>query len=219
MDNIVELTEKIAVNTKHRPVYVAQYAKHIDEFAMQNINAIFKDLCAIFPAWRNHLRTSEEFRATRANFAKGMIENEITTMEQVRKGLARARQQESDFFPSVGKFISWCQDLDSWEDAFKRMLCNEPALSLAEKLTRNELSWPTHHLLTEYEALSRFKKLLIKYQSLERDGFLRDLPQLPRQSVVTDIDIKRNSVSVSPSSFKKGSVFARVAARGEMIHG
>ncbi|HIF9180973.1 replication protein P [Photobacterium damselae] len=219
MKNLVELTENVVVSIERQPRYITQCSKHIDEFAMQNINAIFKDLCAIFPAWRNHLRTSEEFRATRTNFAKGMMENGITSMDQVRRGLTRARQQESDFFPSVGKFISWCRDLDDWEEAFKRMLSNEPALSLPEKFTRNELSWPIRHHLSEYDALFKFKTLFHKYQSIERDGGLHDLPQLPYRCVITDIDIKRNSVVVSSKSFRKGSVFARIAARGESNHG
>ncbi|UKA08680.1 hypothetical protein IHC92_18320 [Photobacterium damselae subsp. damselae] len=217
MKDLVELTENVSIRAE-RPREIVQRAKHIDEFAMQNINAIFKDLCAIFPAWRNHLRSSEEFRATRTNFAKGMMENGITSMEQIRRGLAKARQQESDFFPSVGRFISWCQEFDDWECAFKRMLNNAPALTLAEKLTRNELSWSTRHHLSERDALLKFKALFKKYQSLERNGCLRDLLQLPCRSVVTDIDIKRNSVIVSPESFRKGSVFSRIAARGVVSH-
>ena len=42
-------------------------------------------------------------------YIKGFIENDINTLEQIEFGLARARANKDDFFPSVGKFISWCQ--------------------------------------------------------------------------------------------------------------
>jgi len=29
-------------------------------------------------------------------------------MEMIDRGLAEARREEGDFFPSVGKFIGWC---------------------------------------------------------------------------------------------------------------
>lgn len=106
MNNISEIIAKgIPVEQQAKPQGLT-----IDEFAGHNINEIFKELCSIFPAWRNHMKTQEEFNAVRASFAKGMIENGITSMDQVKTGLAVARKQESDFFPSVGKFIGWCSN-------------------------------------------------------------------------------------------------------------
>ncbi|WP_058119346.1 replication protein P [Photobacterium kishitanii] len=210
MKTIAEIAQK--ANIAHRPAQ-QQSVRNIDEFAMQNINEIFKELCAILPAWRNHLRTAEEFKATRASFAKGMMENGIVSMTQVQRGLVKARQQESDFFPSVGKFCGWCKD-DSWQEAFKRMLDHEPVQNLAEKRARQATSWAIRNKLSASDAEKKFKLAFEKYQGLEEQGLLTELVQLPPSSLVTEFDKQRNSTTVRPEQFKANSVFARIARKG-----
>ncbi|WP_413505748.1 replication protein P [Photobacterium phosphoreum] len=211
MKNITEF-----VNHDHitqRPVHVNQ-VNQIDDFAMQNINSIFKELCSVLPAWRNHLRTAEEFKATRASFAKGMMENGIVSMEQVLRGLSQARRQESDFFPSVGKFCSWCKGEPEWQGAFRRMLNRMPVQSLAEKRARQATSWAIRNKLPALAAERRFKLAFEKYQGLEEQGLLTELVQLPPNSVMTEFDKQRNSTTVRPEQFKANSVFARIAQKG-----
>ncbi|MGF1727046.1 replication protein P [Photobacterium nomapromontoriensis] len=214
MKNIAEITERMKISRQPDP---KQAVNQIDEFAMQNINQIFKELCAILPAWRNHLRTADEFKTTRAAFAKGMMENGIVNMSQVHRGLTMARQQESDFFPSVGKFCGWCKD-DQWQEAFQRMIRREAPQSLAEKKTRREISWAVQNTLSACDAEKKFRVVFTKYQGLERAGLLTELPQLPARSCVSEFDKKRNANNVRPEQFNKGSVFARIALRGMTHH-
>ncbi|OBU37887.1 replication protein P [Photobacterium phosphoreum] len=211
MKNITEFVSHDHIT--QRPVHVNQ-VNQIDDFAMQNINSIFKELCSVLPAWRNHLRTAEEFKATRASFAKGMIENGIVSMEQVLRGLSQARRQESDFFPSVGKFCSWCKGEPEWQDAFRRMLNRIPVQSLAEKRARQATSWAIRNRLSSSEAEKKFRLAFEKYQGLEEQGLLTELVQLPPISCVTEFDKQRNSTTVQPEQFKTNSVFARVARKG-----
>lgn len=42
-------------------------------------------------------------------FLEGLVEAGLTTERQLRAGLARARRHDSPFLPSVGQFISWCE--------------------------------------------------------------------------------------------------------------
>ncbi|HIF9075582.1 TPA: replication protein P [Photobacterium damselae] len=210
MDNT---TNNVGSNQGPSPGCSPQPRHRIDDFAAQNINEIFKELCSVLPAWRQHLRTLEEFKATRASFAKGMMENGITTMEQVYRGLARARQQESNFFPSVGKFCAWCQDQHDWQEAFKRMIERLPSQSLAEQVTRRRLAWKIRHLLTEYEAIAEFKKTFLKNQALEQLGQLKAHPYASSPAS-SEIDRLRDRVQVLPEQFEKDSVFYRVARKG-----
>lgn len=73
------------------------------------VNGLFKSLMAIKPAWRQMIPTDKELNTQKAMFVRGFIENGICTPEQVAHGVRKARKDPSDFFPSVGKFISWCQ--------------------------------------------------------------------------------------------------------------
>lgn len=90
-----------------QPVYAP--AGELNEFARQHINSIFKRLAHTFPSYKNTYRTEEERDEVKRVWVKGLVEGGITSVDQITRGMAKARQTESDFFPSVGKFISWCK--------------------------------------------------------------------------------------------------------------
>ena len=87
----------------------------IDDFAKGIIDRVFNNLAIIFPAWKHNWKSDDPsdpdkvLRAAKREWTKAFIENKICTMEQIKCGFAKARQSESDFLPSCGKFISWCQ--------------------------------------------------------------------------------------------------------------
>ncbi|MBY3789551.1 hypothetical protein HPQ32_14080 [Photobacterium carnosum] len=200
-------------NITQRPMQSQQTAQ-LNDFAARNINGIFKSLCQVFPNWRNVYRDADELQAAKATFTKGMMENGIISSEQVKRGLAKARSQESDFFPSVGKFCSWCKDDSQWQAAFQRMLIRDPAQSLVEKKARSETSWQIRNSLNAVDAEKKFKLAFEKYQGLDQQGLLTELVQLPPRSCVTEFDKQRNATIVRPEQFHENSVFARVASKG-----
>jgi hypothetical protein len=77
--------------------------------AKKLVNQLFEALMAIKPAWRQMIPDDKELAVQKAHFVKGFIENGICTPEQVAHGVRRARKDPKDYFPSVGRFISWCQ--------------------------------------------------------------------------------------------------------------
>ena len=87
----------------------AQEEVVIDEFAKNIINKVFDQLSIIFPAWKYNWKTDQEISSAKMEWTKAFNENDITTLEQIKFGFAKARQSESDFLPSPGKFISWCK--------------------------------------------------------------------------------------------------------------
>lgn len=82
--------------------------------AINHINFIFAELCAAFPAWRNTFRNQIELDDAKRSWVKGLIEADVTDLELIKTGLKKARASDSDFFPSVGKFISWCNSNDDF---------------------------------------------------------------------------------------------------------
>ncbi|WP_080729790.1 replication protein P [Vibrio vulnificus] len=77
--------------------------------AAKIINKLFLELQACFPAWRQTFTSRAEIDAAKRSWARGLFEAKITTQKQLDWGLAKARQSESPFWPSLGQFIKWCQ--------------------------------------------------------------------------------------------------------------
>ncbi|MNQ88687.1 Replication protein P [compost metagenome] len=94
------------------------------------VNALFKELQAIFPAWKQAWPDDEALRAAKRSWVKAFVAAEINTLEQIRYGLQNCRQHGSDFAPSVGKFVKWCQPtpemlgIPSHDKAFREALVN-----------------------------------------------------------------------------------------------
>ena len=81
----------------------------VDEFAKKIIDQVFDQLAVILPAWKQAWPTEREMSVAKMEWVKAFSENKINTIEQIKYGFAKARKSESDFLPSCGKFISWCQ--------------------------------------------------------------------------------------------------------------
>lgn len=68
-------------------------------------NELFDELKAIFPAWGQSGVDAGQIKKT---WAKGFVDNGITTKAQVAHGMRKARQSSKPFLPSVGQFCQWC---------------------------------------------------------------------------------------------------------------
>ncbi|AZD07541.1 Replication protein P [Pseudomonas chlororaphis] len=94
------------------------------------VNALFKELQAIFPAWKQAWPTDAALSTAKRSWIKAFIVAEINTLEQIRFGIERCRSLGTDFAPSVGKFIKLCQPtpemlgIPSHEKAFREALVN-----------------------------------------------------------------------------------------------
>ena len=80
-----------------------------DTGTVQVINALFRELMAIFPAWKQAWPDQEAINAAKATWTKAFMAEKITKIEQIRFGIEQCRKAGSDFAPSVGKFIALCQ--------------------------------------------------------------------------------------------------------------
>lgn len=88
---------------------VSQQPAQLNPEAAYNINDVFKALEATFPAFKHAFPTDEKLSFGKKVWTKSLIENGVTSIEQISTGMRRARASESDFVPSVGRFISWCK--------------------------------------------------------------------------------------------------------------
>ncbi|MBC2658576.1 Replication protein P [Pseudomonas sp. MSSRFD41] len=94
------------------------------------VNALFKELQAIFPAWKQAWPTDAALSTAKRSWIKAFIVAEINTLEQIRFGIERCRALGTDFAPSAGKFIKLCLPtpemlgIPSHDKAFREALGN-----------------------------------------------------------------------------------------------
>ncbi|MGV8925038.1 MAG: replication protein P [Ewingella sp.] len=107
------------------------------------VDTMFTNLMQIFPAARQTaLSTPADIAAAKRQWIMAFAESGVTTLEQVKAGMRVARQQETDFWPSCGKFIGWCKagaaesaglpSVDEVMDEFKQYCSGRGYYSTAE---------------------------------------------------------------------------------------
>ncbi len=110
MKTLSTVTNAIVRNQGKGSIQVdEQPQRALNADAVKNVNEIFRALQAAFPAWRSAFPDDASLKAAKASWVKGLVEAGITDLHQIARGVRKARQSESDFFPSAGKFITWCQ--------------------------------------------------------------------------------------------------------------
>jgi len=123
-------TEKLLSTMGNLPPVALVQPKQLPPGTADVVNALFKELQAIFPAWKQAWPDADSLNAAKRSWIKAFIVAGITTLEQIRYGLQNCRQIGGDFAPSVGKFIKWCQPtpemlgIPSHDKAFREALEN-----------------------------------------------------------------------------------------------
>lgn len=123
-------TEQLLSTMGNLPPVALVQPKHLPPGTAEVVNALFKELQAIFPAWKQAWPDDEALKAAKRSWIKAFLAAGINQLEQIRYGLQNCRQIGGDFAPSVGKFIKWCQPtpemlgIPSHDKAFREALEN-----------------------------------------------------------------------------------------------
>lgn len=72
------------------------------------VNALFRRLRGIFPAWRQAWPSTEALDSAKAEWIKEFADEGIRTLEQIEFGIQKCRKLKKPFAPSVGEFIAMC---------------------------------------------------------------------------------------------------------------
>ncbi|CAI8789319.1 Replication protein P [Pseudomonas sp. IT-P253] len=81
----------------------------IDTGTADVVNSLFKELKAIFPAWKQAWPLDDDLKTAKRSWIKAFVAQGITRIEQIRYGIENCRKLGTDFIPSVGKFVAMCQ--------------------------------------------------------------------------------------------------------------
>jgi len=82
----------------------------ITQEAVSYVEKLFNSMLPHFPAWRQSCPTDEDLGRLKSAWTKAIMRNSIKTGKKlnVKAGLLACEESESDWLPSVGKFIKWC---------------------------------------------------------------------------------------------------------------
>lgn len=123
-------TDLRAAVGSYQPPALPVMPKTLPPGTIDVVNALFKELQAIFPAWKQAWPTDDALDSAKRSWIKAFIVEGITQLEQIRFGVERCRSLGTDFMPSVGRFISLCQPtpemlgIPSHDKAFREALEN-----------------------------------------------------------------------------------------------
>lgn len=82
--------------------------RQIDEGTAAVVNALFRELQAIFPAWKQAWPDDDALKAAKRSWIKAFMSQGITQIEQIRHGIEACRALTRPFAPSAGEFIALC---------------------------------------------------------------------------------------------------------------
>ncbi|WP_421560606.1 replication protein P [Pseudomonas sivasensis] len=114
----------------YQPPALPTIPKTLPPGTVDVVNALFKELQAIFPAWKQAWPNDVALGAAKRSWTKAFIVAGINQIEQIRFGIERCRALGTDFMPSVGKFVTLCQPtpemlgIPSHDKAFREALLN-----------------------------------------------------------------------------------------------
>ncbi len=99
---------------------------------MDFVNDLFRELKSCFPAWGVAIKSKAQQDETKRQWVKAFQENGINTKELVDIGMKEARKQPTDFFPSTGKFVSWCKPPVHWQHRAQEKAAQVPKMRWLE---------------------------------------------------------------------------------------
>ena len=80
----------------------------VDNQTAEVVEKIFRQLKAIFPAWKTAWPDEKALGSAQRSWTKGFMDAGICDIHQVEFGIKHCRKSGSPFAPSIGQFIQWC---------------------------------------------------------------------------------------------------------------
>ncbi|MGD1502670.1 replication protein P [Vibrio harveyi] len=117
---------------------------------VEYVNYIFREIQAASPAWKLTFPDEASLSAAKRAWLRALVEERMTNPAQIEQGLRMARKDDSDFFPSVGKFIAWCQTSALVPD-------RDSAFALLPKYIRHEYAAIPREVKAMFDLMDRYE--------------------------------------------------------------
>ena len=147
--------------------------------AEATINWLFQELKNIFSGWKYSFETESDFLSAKQTWLRVLAKEKITRA-QLNRGLSKAEESKSQFWPSIGLFVSWCHD----EDYHALGLPNEAELIARLKSFSGYAKYDEHKFKyrskAEYWLLSTLHN---KYWNKREEDLLNAAPKALKDAV------------------------------------
>lgn len=142
----------------------------------ESTDRIITTLQAVFPGWRASMKSNSEIVNIKRIWAEEIIKTKHTTgnWPNIANGIEVAKKSESDFFPSIGKFLSWCEQDDSEngpQAMLRRFNRGGEALTYIEQVTRSRCGYKAKRMPQE-----KGDALFLKTLKEVKGGSIKDRP-------------------------------------------
>ena len=83
----------------------------ITDSALDGVNKLFNSILPHFPAWRQSCPTDDDLSRLKLVWTKALMRNKQSTGKNLnlKAGITACEESDTDWLPSVGKFIKWCE--------------------------------------------------------------------------------------------------------------
>ena len=182
----------------------------IDDQVKRLVDKVFEQLKSIFPAWQYAWKDAKAIDAAKVEWVKAFLEGNVNTVEQLREGFKHARACESDFLPSSGKFVQWCnKSVCDPTDGYIRFVNREKPQHPVEVATRGQVGFNCRSVSAEKAEKIWNKHFKINYQKWANGQLNKtETPLLTEHSTARPTDIMRDTFK--PTNPKVAARMARL---------
>ena len=182
-----------------------QLQGNINDNAKHLVDRVFEQLKSIFPAWQYAWKDAKAIDAAKVEWVKAFLEGNVNTIDQLREGFKYARASESDFLPSSGKFVQWCnKSVCDPEPGYIRFVNREKPQHPVEIATRGEVGFNCRSVSAEKAEKIWNKHYKINYQKWANGQLNKtETPLLTEHVAAKETDTMRDNFKPStPKSAK-----------------
>jgi hypothetical protein len=123
--NIKQQVAKIQQSAISDPRFKQSEAEpEITDNALAGVNKLFNSILPHFPAWRQSCPTDDDLSRLKLVWTKSLMHHKQKTGKNLnlKAGITACEESETDWLPSVGKFISMCEQSTDLTECAKRAL-------------------------------------------------------------------------------------------------
>lgn len=108
--NIINQVQKIQDSAISDPRFKQNEEIQITPEAVNYVDKVFRSILPHFPAWRQTCPTDADLGMMKAAWTKAIVRHSMKTgaLPNAKAGVTACEESDSDWLPSVGKFIKWC---------------------------------------------------------------------------------------------------------------
>ena len=165
----------------------------ITDQALEGVNKLFNSILPHFPAWRQACPTDDDLSRLKLVWTKALMRNKQKTGKNLnlKAGVTACEESDTDWLPSVGKFIKMCEqsnDLTQFaERAYQLFIKREDQIETVGRMVTASHSFELRKLKAA-DCEKGFIELYLKYAA---DNAIETLDGFALENLTDDVVLER----------------------------